>query len=139
MRGEIVKELIGRKVVAVFVSEGEGCLKFETNKGDVFYEGYGGCCSETWFSDIIGLHSLLGNLVCAVDKAELSDYNEEDGRGRQKWDSVYGFKITSTGGYTDIVFRNSSNGYYGGNAEFCKSVPHGIKFIKIESDDWYAQ
>jgi len=75
----------------------------------------GGCCSETWFSDIIGIDALLGHTVTGVEELELPNYNTRDGRCRQRSDKVYGYKLTTEAGVCDVIFRNSSNGYYGGS------------------------
>ncbi len=47
-----------------------------------------------------------------------------------------GYKLTTDKGYADIVFRNSSNGYYGGSIELLKrELPEGMAAI---DDDWHA-
>lgn len=85
----------------------------------IIYICEGDCCSETWFADIIGVQSLLQQEV--IDVAEmsteksLSNYNINDGRGRQEYDEVYGYRLMTRLGTCDFVFRNSSNGYYGGH------------------------
>lgn len=47
----------------------------------------------------------------------MDGYNVDDGRTRQKYDEAYGYKIFTDKGQADIIFRNSSNGYYGGSLD----------------------
>ena len=63
-------------------------------------------------------------------------YNVDDGRCRQEYDAAYGWKIATNKGYADIVFRNSSNGYYGGEINLMQT-PSVAATIAI-SDDWQA-
>ena len=68
----------------------------------------------------------------------MEGYNINDGRSRQKIDEAYGYKITTDKGHADIIFRNSSNGHYGGwlkNANILKEIPNDLKEIR---SDWSA-
>jgi hypothetical protein len=136
-RGAIMKELIGKIITGLSVSVGEDVLAFEHQDGTrTIYDAYGDCCSETWFADITGVNALIGGIVISVDDVDMKGYNTDDGRGRQEEDEVYGYKIVTDKGYADIVFRNSSNGYYGGNVEFtARELPDGMIAI---TDDWSA-
>lgn len=133
-----MKELIGRKITGISISEDHETLAFETDKGTIVYTALGGCCSESWFADITGVCELLrGGAVKTVETIDMDGYNVDDGRCRQECDEAYGFKLTTSSGYTDIVFRNSSNGYYGGwldGGTWCEP-PDGMKAIV---DDWHA-
>jgi hypothetical protein len=126
--------LIGKRIDRVLVSENEDYLVFETDAGDVVWETYSDCCSETWFADITGVNALLGGRVASVECADLPSV--EDGRTRQESDSFYGMKITTDKGNADIIYRNSSNGYYGGNASLAKERPS--KPLREITDDWQA-
>src|SRR6185312_2099912 len=106
-----MKELIGKRINNISVSEGEEYICFDTDHGQIVYQTYGDCCSETWFADITGVSALLGGVVTSVDMVDMDSV--DDGRGRQEFDSFYGVKILTNKGYADIVYRNSSNGYYG--------------------------
>src|SRR3972149_4416951 len=116
-----MEELIGQQVIGLSASGNKEFLAFDTVEGEmVAYQAEADCCSESWFADITGIGNLIGYIVRTVDEIELPGYNVEDGRGRQEEDEVYGFRIRSDGGTTDIVFRNSSNGYYGGSLNYYK-------------------
>ena len=142
---EMGRALRGRKVKALWLGEGESCLGFELEKDAAsgaqscaVWETEGDCCSESWFSDIVNPQALFGAVVLTVECIEMEEigYSVEDGRCRQEVDAAYGYKITTSKGWCDIVFRNSSNGYYGGWAS--ESVCEGAAFAgwrRVE-DDW---
>lgn len=122
MGSEKMQEIMGKKILSLAVSDDQNFLKFSTDTGDIIYKAVGECCYETWFADIIGVHSLLGATIINIEEISMDNYNVDDGRGRDDVDKAYGYKLTTNLGTSDIVFRNSSNGYYGG-------------WIEIYSDD----
>lgn len=133
-----MKELVGKRVKALYIDECESTLAFATDAGIVSYETYGDCCSQTWFADIVGVNALIGGVVSSVEDMDLGGYNVDDGRCRQEYDSVYGYKIITDKGYVDIVFRNSSNGYYGGSCDYTHRLPD-LANMKPITDDWRAE
>ena len=136
-RSEIAaKGIVGQKIQRVLVEPGENVLVFETDQGDVIWEAWGDCCSETWFADILGFAALRGGKVAACENIEMDTPAKDDGRGRQYCDSFYGVKITTDKGICDIVYRNSSNGYYGGEIGVSSRRPKELVEI---TDDWQAQ
>jgi hypothetical protein len=130
----MMKELIGREIQAIYVERGEQRIVFETNIGPLAYETEGDCCSETWFADIMGVDALLDGSVYTVEDVDLPD--PDDGRSRQEEDSAYGVRITTDRGVGDIVYRNSSNGYYGGSCSRGRDVSTDW-LVRIVSD-WQA-
>ena len=131
-----MKELIGKKINSLRINNDQSVLVFDTDHGAVAYAVCGDCCSESWFADIIGVNELLGGTVQTVDEVSMEGYNVEDGRTRQECDEAYGYKLTTNKGYIDIVFRNSSNGYYGGEIGLMDGeLPADMSAI---TDDWRA-
>lgn len=131
-----MKELIGKKITGLRINEDQSVLVFDTDQGAVGYVTYGDCCSETWFADITGVSALLGGTVQTADEIGMEGYSVDDGRTRQEYDEAYGYKLTTDKGYADIVFRNSSNGYYGGSIDPLRGEPpEGMTAIE---DDWHA-
>jgi hypothetical protein len=129
-----MKELIGKKVNALLVNSDQSILVFDTDGGDVVYRTDGDCCSETWFADITGVQALVGGTVADAEEVEMAAV--EDGRTRQEYDQFYGVKIKTDKGYADIVYRNSSNGYYGGSIDHVSmDRPDDMTAI---TDDWSA-
>lgn len=131
-----MKELIGKKITGLRINEDQSVLAFDTDQGVIVYEARGDCCSETWFADITGVGQLIGGTVQTADRVSMDGYNVEDGRARQEYDEAYGYKLTTDKGYVDLVFRNSSNGYYGGWIQLREGeLPEGMTAI---AGDWQA-
>lgn len=123
-----MKELIGHKIFDVEVGEEERALRFTTDTKPIIYDTYGDCCSESWFSEVISLDSLINHTVASVEELFLPQY--QDGNTRQMFDQIYGYKLATEAGYIDIVFRNSSNGYYGGSCHLDDG--------RCEIKNWYS-
>lgn len=137
-----MKELIGKKVVRLEINEDESVLKFIHPEGDeTLYVAIGDCCSATWFADITGVDALLNHTIAAAENIEMKDVIQ-DQRCRQEVDEFYGVKLTTDAGIVNIVYRNSSNGYYGGwicflNPEDKPKYKENNKFRPI-TEDWQA-
>lgn len=131
--------LLGLIVEHISVSEGEDYLLFETGyqgKNLVLFHLDGDCCSETWFADIVGVENLLGEIVMGVEILDLPP--PEDERTRQDVDEAYGVKLKTRKGYVDIVYRNSSNGYYGGEAYLVQPGEAKMRKFNPITEDWTA-
>mgnify|MGYP001592970046 FL=1 len=102
-------------------------LTFLTDQGLVSYYAVGECCSTTWFNDILGVDALIGAKVTSVEAVDTIDVS-----GPHEYVDQYGYKLTTNKGYADVVFRNSSNGYYGGRLE--EAVPPVMLDVQILSD-----
>lgn len=107
-------KLTGKTITALYINKDQSALKVQTTDGELIYKTYGECCSETWIADILGVDALLNSQVVRVEDIALPKYNINDGRCRQKEDLVYCYRITTSRGVCDVIFRNSSNGHYGG-------------------------
>lgn len=134
-----MKELLETYVERVSVSDGEHFLMFHCRNMTTTYEAYGECCSETWFADITGLDNLRKQTVIGVRILDV-DLPEGDTRTRQESDQVYGYRLSTRKGDCDIIFRNSSNGYYGGELELVSNEASlkGEVFTEITTDEWSA-
>jgi len=140
---ERLEELIGKRTIKLFINEDQNLLRFMTAFGRVSYYVVGDCCSQSWFADITGVHALLSGTIRSADKISMDGYNVDDGRGKQQRDLAYGYKLTTDKGYADIVFRNSSNGYYGGSIKLYTGPEGRGKGLDTQSfqeikDDWSA-
>lgn len=111
----VMSDLIGKTVTGLFVSSDQSRLVVTHDEFASAYECYGDCCSETWIADIVGVSALIGHKVLSAEDVTMEDV--DDGRSRQEYDCFYGIKLVTTGGIVDIVYRNSSNGYYGGSLD----------------------
>lgn len=128
-----MKKLINSKIIKLEICEGEFGLKFTNSDSDEFYYyAEAICCSETWFSEIINLDFLINHTVSEVKILELpNDFIFEDDHKRQDVDSFYGYSINTEAGTITIVFRCSSNGYYGGSCKYVRlsEVDHYFSYF----------
>lgn len=124
LKDKIVKE--------IFVSPGEDEIRIVTDEGTMGAQAVGDCCSESWFADFTGVDALLNHRVLEVEIVDMDD--PCDDRCRQEVDQVYGYKFKTEAGYADLVFRNSSNGYYGGWVEPSTALNATVPI----TDDWSA-
>jgi hypothetical protein len=135
---EGMQTLVGKTILKVEVdNDGENYLRLWTDTGIVIVQADGDCCSESWFSDMIGTQFLIGGTVSAVRELDLPSYNVDDGRGRQESDQVYGYQFDTNKGSCDLIFRNSSNGYYGGELHIVDEARYDIVWKDITTD-WSA-
>jgi hypothetical protein len=146
-------ELGGQVIDGLWINEDQSIILFQhgnlelAQKNPQWYKvkftGYktdGDCCSETWFADIIGVKNLIRDRreeVIGIEKLDLPA--PEDNRNRQDVDQAYGYRLKTKKGDCDIIFRNSSNGYYGGDIYLDTKTKEWdlSKFIRI-TDDWSA-
>lgn len=149
MYGLDTEKVVGADVSAIYISE--DYLVFETSKGIIAYQVEGDCCSHSYFFDFYGVRNLLDNgPVTAFEEISLSPgdvgYRAETWENGVGWDAgeyeevnVYGFRFTTThpmfGDVSSVVsFRNSSNGYYGGDMRSIEldAVPSGM--LQLHTD-----
>jgi hypothetical protein len=112
-----MNELIGKTINEIWLDKAEQRLiTFKTNEGDISYYADGDCCSESWFNDIDGVEFLLNHKVMQVKQIRVCDSCEIK-NSRQEFDEINTIVLVTDTGIADIIFRNSSNGYYGGSCE----------------------
>jgi len=142
-----MKELVGKHILSLSVNDDQSMLMFDTNAGPIIYEAEGDCCSDCWFADILFSYGGIDNsIVLSVEELEVPDWLERlmntDGRTRQEEDNIYGYRLIldresrmSSTGTCDIIYRNSSNGYYGG---WCSVVDPSAKWVieKLGETSW---
>lgn len=130
----LFEDLVGKTIEAVWVMPGEQYLRIDADGEPFVYVVESDCCSETWFAEIVGVDALLGSTVAASESLDVA--YKEDGHSRQECDSFYGEQIVTNKGHCQVVYRNSSNGYYGGSASRTTTMPIGE--WKAISEDWTA-
>lgn len=143
---EMRRLLVGKKVTKILMEPQQHEMMFETAEGTlVHFETEGDCCSESWFAELLQVDQLLGHRVIDAYSTNMADIstNPEDGNSRQEVDSIYSFQLATTGGECTVIFRNSSNGYYGGVLHVREGVV-GDQWDSTKSswaeitDDWTA-
>lgn len=135
--GDWPKGFVGRTIVGIDISDGGDYIQFhfgepaqdthrrirealgleEPEKKDtVAFNAYGDCCSVSWVESFDGAETLIGQIVMS---AEAVDIPEIPRQPNDDYDVVqdYCWRFTSAAGHADLIFRNDSNGYYGGSLE----------------------
>lgn len=126
----------GARIKAFLIDDqDQSYMTIRTDQGDVSFATEGDCCSETWFADLIGVENVLEQPVIRVEQLELP--TPDDDRTRQEVDEAYGFAIITANGRCDVIYRNSSNGYYGGSIYRIDAVP-GDRRLQLVTTDWQA-
>lgn len=134
-----MKELIGKNINRVLINADDTIIAFDTNDGVVAYETYGDCCSSAWIESITGVEALIGQTVTGQETIEMPVPPSREYKSDHYVDELrdYGEKLATAKGVIDIVYRNSSNGYYGGSLDLLRTVPD-ISGFKEVTDDWMA-
>lgn len=133
---EDMRKLVGHKVMGIFVSDDEEEMIFVTATGAFRYRTFGDCCSQTWFADMVGVKQLIGYTVTFTRSVDMPI--PDDTRSRSEEDQNYGIEIGTSGGRCNIVYRNASNGYYGGSIDFVETLPDTLDKFRPVYEDWSA-
>lgn len=135
--------LLNKTVLGIEVSEGEQYLRFRFQDGDdVVFSTGADCCSETWFAEILAPYALIGEKILKAETLDIP--HKDDNNSRQECDIFYGFALHSAKGICTVVFRNSSNGYYGGDiAELDPNTyahwdGQAMKWQPVGENEWTA-
>lgn len=107
--------LKGRTILGVELIKdaGDEHLRFDTPEGPVYFEVYGDCCSRSWVEHLTVPDDIAGASVIGADAKDLDDKAIDD---HPDLDCLqfYEESVRTNKGDIIIEFRNSSNGYYGG-------------------------
>ena len=128
-------DLVGKHVLGVQMNTGKDVVRFITTTGVLDYECYGDCCSESWVNHVNDIGNLIDATVTLVEEFDFhSMLGIEPEPTRQDSDEVLFHKVHTNKGTCLIEFRNSSNGYYGGNFE--KTECREPKALKDVTEDF---
>lgn len=138
-------DLVGRTVTAIHVDptthedhygpSGNNSLYLTTDTSIFQFLTDGDCCSESWWADVFSPKQVIGGKITEAVEIDLPQPTDE--RGRQEDDAAYGLRIRTNKGEGRFAFRNSSNGYYGGDCTIYRvdEVPATAEAI---TEDWSA-
>lgn len=124
-------ELYGQIVDKIELGNEGYYIRFTTRRKTYTYSAEGDCCSVSYINDLINVQALLRQEVKGVIEKDLPGVDSED---EYNCIRAYGFTLVTKAGYFDLVFRNESNGYYGGWLELCQSEPTGGNWTNITED-----
>ncbi len=105
--------LVGKILTGIQIAEDKGAIRCAIDGGEIIARADGDCCSHSWIESVelpaLGFPCLV-TAVSDLDMPEQPyDTNEHECL------RFYGCKISTDKGDIVIDYRNSSNGYYGGN------------------------
>ena len=104
--------LVGKTITAIHIAEDKEAIRFDVAGGEsIVAKCDADCCSYTWIEHVTLPALGFPFLVLAEKDVEMPEDIENDG------DCIrfYGFALETDKGAFLIDYRNSSNGYYGGN------------------------
>ena len=125
--------LVGRLILGIYRNEDSTKLKFETGAApDVFLSIESGSRSESWVEEILNAELLIGAIVTMCESLDLESPKipQYPPSERQEYDKSYGWAIHGTKGTATVIYRNSSNGYYGGSLDIGYG-DHDLNWTKI--------
>jgi len=146
--------LLGYEVSAIAVSLDHTLLRIRTGLNslnidedslinpyeDHYFATLGDCCNQVWWNDIIGVETLLNQVILGVRITPKSCI----GQGSEGVLEEYKVTLETSLGRTDLIFRNDHNGYYGGSCKLLTEEDlkkecwkRKQEFIEIERD-WSA-
>ncbi len=106
--------LIGETVEKVFINPDKDFMRLQYNKGYIEIRAEGDCCSYSWIEHIENVEYLIGATIISVEDIDMPDLGAMSNHECVKY---YGLKIVTTKGSVQLDYRNSSNGYYGGDLD----------------------
>ena len=132
-----IKKLSG-KLLSVHIDPDDDIITFTIGHWSgkpvkkVSFQAVGDCCSSSYFYEIVGAEKVLGKWIQEVEELSLDvePGTESIGTDYPYVVEAYAYRVSSEPGKLDlgsatidvsnsmiIVFRNDSNGYYGGTLE----------------------
>lgn len=131
--------LIGKTITAIYLASDKKAIRFDLKEGDpIRARADGDCCSSTWIESLDTPDAILGDPVVSVEDLELPGRDEKKENADGEYIAYYGCKVTTTRGICVIDFRNSSNGYYGGNLSWPTDSYFygGVYGQNISTEEW---
>lgn len=127
--------LVGETIEAVDIAEDKLALRFRLSDGrEIVARVDGDCCSSTWIESLDDPEALLGTVTEVAD-IEMPDLGSP---GDDEYIAYYGCRIATNRGVCVIDYRNSSNGYYGGNLHWPSDRWYygGVYGQNISAEQW---
>jgi hypothetical protein len=103
--------LVGKTILGI--DSDKEYIIFKTDVGDIKYEAYGDCCSYTWIEHLECPDLGSGAEVLGIEDLNLGSEEQHEYDVVQFYQSL----VKTNKGTISIEYRNSSNGYYGGELQ----------------------
>jgi hypothetical protein len=128
------EELRGRTIEAIYLSDGDHHLLFETEDGPFIYTASGECCNTVWFAHITLPPRLDGSFVMSVESKEWRHASAYIGGDDAEEEAFW--SLMTSNGYIDIEVRNSHNGYYGGDVAYNANCKFDMEMARKITKDF---
>lgn len=134
----VLKDLVGRTIITLelgsYYDDDPGSyLRFTDKDGYQFiYHADGNSCSSSYINDILNVKDFLNNPILNILDRDLEDRNKI--LGDYDHHTFYGVTIQTLWTPLEIVYRNESNGYYGGHLTKVDEVKSGIRWVVVTDD-----
>lgn len=103
--------LLHKIITKIELADDRYSIRFTLDDGEeIIARCYAECCSDTWIESVINHDAAVGSPVLRVVALDLWERKISE----CNWVTFYGLAIETANGRCTIDFRNSSNGYYGG-------------------------
>lgn len=126
---------VGKIINSIKIASDKEALLFICEDGEYTVMCDADCCSHTWIE-----HMELPALGFPAKVMSQEDLEMSEGVDHPEYDYLqfYGHKMTTDRGEIVIDYRNSSNGYYGGNLTWPDSRYHygGVYNQSVSNNDW---
>lgn len=130
--------LEGKTITQIEISADKKAMRFFLADGEsVVARADGDCCSSTWIEHVELPALGLPATVSKVEEIPLP--GSVDNHEEYECLAVYGLKIATDKGDIVIDYRNSSNGYYGGNLSWPGEYFYGGVYQQNVSDAPWAK
>jgi hypothetical protein len=127
--------LKGKTINAIKIADDKKALLFICGDGEHMAKADGDCCSDTWIESVELPAMGFPAVVMECGDIPMPDHGQPD---EYELIQYYGYKISTDKGDIVIDYRNSSNGYYGGNLSWPDDnyFYGGVHGQNISSQDW---
>jgi hypothetical protein len=124
-------------ITGVEIADDRKAMRFLIEGADpIVAKADGDCCSSSWIEHVELRAGGFPAKVLNVDDIDLPGSNDND--SEHECLAVYGMKIGTDKGDLVIDYRNSSNGYYGGNLSWPDDdyFYGGVHGQNVSNEDW---
>lgn len=125
--------LLGQFITCVEIGSHDIFLRITTEGGRYVWEAQGDCCSASYINEITGLGTLTYEVLQDVREVPMPN-NADD--GPDVYTQLYGYHFMTRLGTSALVFRNESNGYYGGWLERLTAEPKDVTWQVLYGNEW---
>jgi hypothetical protein len=130
--------LENKTITAIEIASDRKAMRFLIDGGEpIVAKADGDCCSSSWIEHIEIAARGFPATVVKVEDLDLPGSTDND--REHECLQVYGLEITTDKGEIVIDFRNSSNGYYGGNLSWPDDYFYGgVSGQNVSTEEWQA-